>query len=169
MLLFETERLTVRRFTLEDAEGFFGINGNPDVMKYIRPAKSRADSDAFLEENCNLYRDGSVIGRYAVTEKSGGTIVGTFSLLYLAGEADFHIGYALLPGEWGKGYATELTLHGTRFFFAKSGKQELFAITNPENEPSQKVLIKAGFLRKGETVEQGKTLAIFVIQEKAYL
>lgn len=163
MHLFETERLIVRRFTPADAEGFFSINGNAGVMKYIRPEKDREGSDAFLKDNINLYLDGSVIGRYAAVAKVTGNIIGTFSLLYLAGEADFHIGYALLPEEWGKGYATELTKHGAHYFFSNTGKQELFAITDIENGPSQKVLLKAGFNKKGETIEHGKTLALFVI------
>src|ERR1700712_2001295 len=100
MHLFETERLTVRRFTLNDDESFFRINSDPQVMKYIRPVKDREGCNAFLSDNINLYLDGSVIGRYAAVEKATGSIVGTFSLLYLAGDADFHIGYALLPGEW---------------------------------------------------------------------
>ncbi len=165
-MLFQTERLIVRRFTPADAEGFFLLNSNPTVMKYIRPAKNRADCDAFLNENLNLYSDGSVIGRYAAVEKSTGTIVGTFSLLYLAGAVDLHIGYALLPEQWGKGYATELTRNGAVYFFANTAKAELFAITDIANEPSQQVLIKVGFHKKGETIEHGKTLALFQISRE---
>lgn len=163
MKLFETERLTVRRFTAADAEDFFRLNGNAEAMHYIRPPKNRSDSDSFLKENLNLYLDGSTLGRYAVYEKSSGNFVGTFSFLYLSGEADIHLGYALLPTAWGKGYATELVIAGTPYFFAQTGKKEVFAITDAANISSQQVLLKSGFVRKGQTVENGQTLELFHI------
>jgi len=162
-MIFETERLIVRKFTPADTEGFFLINGDEAVMKYIRPAKNKTDSDLFLNENINLYADGSVVGRYAAVASATGKIVGTFSLLYLAGGEDLHIGYALLPEEWGKGYATELTRRGTEYFFAHTNKEELFAITDVDNEPSQKVLLKAGFDKKRENPENGRVLAVFSV------
>ena len=35
--IFETERIRVRQFTLQDEEDFFKFNSDPQVMKYIRP------------------------------------------------------------------------------------------------------------------------------------
>jgi ribosomal-protein-alanine N-acetyltransferase len=163
MKLFETERLTVRRFTAADADDFFLLNGNAEAMHYIRPPKNRADSDSFLNENLNLYLDGSTLGRFAVYAKISGNFVGTFSFLYLSGEADIHLGYALIPAAWGKGYATELVRTATPWFFAQTGKKEVFAITDAENLPSQRVLLKSGFTRKGQTVENGQTLELFHI------
>ena len=43
MLMFETERCIVRKITAADEEGFYRINGNPEVMKHIRPAKSKEE------------------------------------------------------------------------------------------------------------------------------
>ena len=163
MILFETERLIVKRFTADDAENFFLLNGNAEAMHFIRPAKNRKESDAFLSENLRFYLDGSSLGRFAVYEKALGHFLGTFSFLYLSGEADFHVGYALLPEAWGKGFATELVRSGTNYFFEKTGKKELFAITDSANLPSQQVLLKSGFYKKGQVVEDGKTLELFCI------
>ena len=163
MVLFETERMTVRRFTTEDAEAFFLVNGNPEVVKFIRPAKSRADSDAFLQENLNFYKEGSCLGRFAVLEKQTQQFLGSFSFLYLSGDADFHLGYALLPEAWGKGYATELVATGINYFFAHTDHLAIFAITQSENQASRNVLIKSGFLEKGQVEEYNKTLDLFYI------
>jgi ribosomal-protein-alanine N-acetyltransferase len=89
------------------------------------------------------------------------------SLLYLAGRSDLHIGYALLPEAWGKGYATELTKRGLVYFFANTDKTDLFAITDVENDPSQKVLIKAGFTIERQTIENERTLTVFHIAKAA--
>ncbi len=164
MLLFETERLIVRRFTGGDMDAFYQLNSNPQVLKYIRPVKNKEECAAFLAENINLYKDGSVLGRYAVAEKETGRVIGTFSYLYLSGESDFHIGYALLPEAWGNGYATELVKSGIPYLFVNAGKKALFAITDPENTPSQQVLLKNGFLKIKLTHEYGKPSELFCFQ-----
>lgn len=163
MILFETERLIVRRFTADDADNFFLLNGNAEAMHFIRPVKTREESDAFLSENLKFYLDTSALGRYAVHTNTSGHFVGTFSFLYLSGEADFHIGYALLSNVWGKGYATELVRTGVNYFFTKTSRKELFAITDSANIASQHVLLKSGFYKKGQVVENGQTLELFCI------
>lgn len=163
MFIFETERMQVRRFTTGDAEFFFRVNGDPQVMQFIRPAKNRPDSDAFLQENLKFYQEGSILGRYAVTEKTSGSFLGTFSFLYLDGDADFHIGYALLPEAWGRGYATELVIKGAAYFFAHTPHPRLFAITVSANTASRNVLEKAGFTFRGSTRQHGEDLELFYL------
>jgi ribosomal-protein-alanine N-acetyltransferase len=163
MVLFETERTVVKRFTAADSELFFQINGNPDVVHFIRPVKSWEESNIFLQENLNFYLDSSCLGRYAVFTKEDNRFLGTFSFLYLSGEADFHLGYALVPGAWGQGYATELVRSGIPYFFQRTDKATVFAITSAANIASQRVLLKAGFLYKGQVEEHGETLELFYI------
>ena len=163
MLLFETDRLHVKRFTSEDAEVFYQINSNPDTMRYIRPVKNRDESDQFLLENLQFYLDESVLGRFAVIEKLSNDIIGTFSFLYLSGDADFHMGYALLPDAWGKGYATELVGKGIDYFFQKTTYPTVYAITESENAASKQVLLNSGFQINGLREEYGKSLELFYL------
>jgi ribosomal-protein-alanine N-acetyltransferase len=163
MVLFETDRMIVKRFNTTDAEFFFQVNGSAEVMAFVRPAKNRAESDVFLRENIRFYRDSSALGRFAVFAKDNGRFLGTFSFLYLAGEADFHLGYALLPSEWGNGFATELVRSGAAYFFARTDNAAIFALTLAENLASQRVLAKAGFLHQKRFEENGKTIDVFYI------
>ena len=163
MLLFETDRILVKRFTSGDAEAFYQINGNRETMRFIRPVKNRDESDQFLLENLQFYLDTSVLGRFAVIEKLTHTIIGTFSFLFLSGEADFHMGYALLPEAWGKGYATELVGKGIDYFFQKTTHPTIYAITESENKASRKVLLKSGFQINGLREEYGKSLELFYL------
>lgn len=169
MLLFETDKYLVRRFTLAEADEFFRINGNPDVVKFIRPAKTREESNAFLKENINLYQNGSLVGRFAVFEKHIHEFVGTFSFLYLSGQEELHIGYALVPEAWGKGIATELVIKGISHFFEKTTKTALFAITSSANHASQKVLIKSGMFARGQVFEHGEMLDLFSVTREEWL
>lgn len=163
MKLFETDRLLVRKFFVDDADNFFLINSNVDVMHFIRPVKNKKECDDFLQENITIYQKNSVVGRYAVIEKASGIFVGNFSFLYLSDEVNYHIGYALLPDFWGKGFAQELVKYGIDFFFSSTDKQELFAITDQENIASKNVILKNGFHEKGVTIEHDKLLDLFCI------
>ena len=164
MVLFETDRMIVQRFTAEDAEFFLQVNGNPAVIHFIRPVKTREESDTFLQENLNFYLDSSCLGRYAVFAKDNGRFLGTFSFLYLSGDADFHLGYALVPEAWGQGFATELVRSGIPYFFQRTDKTTVFAITSAANIASQRVLLKSGFVYKGQVEEHGETLELFYVE-----
>ncbi|MBC7722958.1 MAG: GNAT family N-acetyltransferase [Pedobacter sp.] len=165
MILFSTPQFTIRQFTENDAENFYLLNSNDAVMRFIRPVKNRQQCDEFLQENINLYKTGSVIGRYAVIEKISGNCIGTFSFLYLPAEDGYHIGYALMPNFWSKGIAQELVKFGTAYFFAATDKPILFAITQTENTASQKVLLKNGFLFKNTSKENNKQIDTFYINK----
>ena len=166
MILFNTERFLVQRFTLADAPDFYTINSHPEVMKFIRPVKNRAACDAFLAENIQLYQDGSVIGRYRVIEKKSNVLVGTFSFLLLSDHINYHIGFALLPPFWGQGIAQELVKKGIPYFFENVLKEELYAITDPANKASQNVLLKTGFVPTEHSLEKEHLLDLFRIRKK---
>jgi len=158
---FETDRLFVRQFSPDDADDFFLFNSSAQVMQYIRPVKTREESDAFLEENFNLYLEGFPYGRMFVADKLTGAFMGTFSILYLDGDADYHIGYALMPGFWGKGYASELVRFGSAIFFERTNHACLFAITQPENKASETVLLKNKFSLTGDFILKDEKLNRF--------
>jgi [ribosomal protein S5]-alanine N-acetyltransferase len=161
MLLFETTRMQVRGFSENDGDLFFAVNGNAQVMRFIRPVKSRSESDAFLEENIKLYSNGAILGRYAVFHKPDGRFIGTFSFLYLDGKVDYHIGYAFLPENWGRGLATELVTAGVDYFFSHTDAKQIFGITETANIASQQVLQKTGFELVGQVLEGAKTLDLY--------
>ena len=165
MLLFETERCIVRKLTATDEEGSFRINGDAEVMKHIRPAKNKQECAQFLKENIQLYKQDSLIGRYLVLEKSTTQIMGMFSYLLLSDELNYHIGFALLPKFWGKGYALELVQFGVAYFFTHQPSNELYAITNKENIASQKVLLNSGFQTTQNFLAQQQTLDLYLLRK----
>jgi ribosomal-protein-alanine N-acetyltransferase len=165
---FETERLFVRQFTAADADDFFLFNSSEPVMRYIRPTKNLQESNAFLEENFNLYLEGFPYGRMFVGDKTTGKFLGTFSILYLDGEADYHIGYALMQNYWGMGYASELVKYGSEMFFDRTKHTHLFAITQPLNKASETVLLKNGFSLKGEFILNNESLNLFTLAREDF-
>lgn len=161
MTILTSERLYVRRYTIDDEEIFFRLNGDEEIMRYIRPPKNREDSKAFLIENLQFYEDHPGLGRWALLEKETDQFVGTFSLLPLEHTNDVHIGYALLKEHWGKGYAAEIVGAGVKYVFDVLQLPSVVAVTYEDNAPSQKVLVRNGFVRDGVYVEGGRIDPLF--------
>lgn len=163
MVVFETARLRVRRYTEADTELFFRLSGNPDVMQYIRPVSTREESDAFLLENIQYYQDNPTRGRWAVEDIIHGGFVGSFAIIPIPSRPDeIQLGYSLTPEHWGKGYATELTIAGLDYFFSHEMLPVIYGITEIPNIASQKVLLKAGFVADGSFREGEKELLRFL-------
>lgn len=162
MIVFETERLIIRHFKELDADDFFLLQGNPDVMRFIRPVKNRAESDAFLLEAIAGYTE-PWMGRWAIEEKQTGRFIGSFVVNPIPGDHDkTQLGYAFIPDCWGKGYATEATKGGVAYFINSTPLQEIYGVVESENLASQKVLLKAGFQFHSKKMENEKELTIYI-------
>lgn len=164
-IIFETERLIVRQFDFdEDAENFFLINGDKEVMQYIRAPKSKAECDEFLKEVIAWYETDIGRGRWAVIEKSSKNFVGSFAFIPVTGTSDYQLGYALLKHHWGKGYATELMKEGIQYVFQTTDLEKVFGITESAHVVSQRVLLKTGFLLFQNYIEAGKRMTKFILR-----
>lgn len=168
MIIFETTRLLVRQFTVDDKENFYRINSHPLVMEYIRPVKNQEETDHFLKINIEQYGKHPQYGRWAAIEKASGITVGSFALIPIEGSEKMQVGYALMPEYWGKGYATELTLAGLQYIFTETDIQLIYAVTEEPNTGSQNVLFKVGFTPSGSRMEEGKKLLEFVLSKETY-
>lgn len=165
-LIFETERLLVRPYTKEDTDNFFAMNGDEEIVRYIRPAKSREECDAFLLETIAAVNANPQMGRWAVDEKNTGRFVGSFAVIFIAGTEMIQLGYALLKNEWGKGYATELTKAGINYVFTVMQLPLIYAVTEIEHTTSQQVLLKAGFKPETLFTEGEKELQRFILRRE---
>jgi ribosomal-protein-alanine N-acetyltransferase len=77
------------------------------------------------------------------------------------------LGYALIPENWGRGFATELTKAGLEYFMNHYSLSEIYGVTEVPHVVSQKVLLKAGFQPAGSFMEEGKELLMFVVKRGA--
>lgn len=168
--ILETPRLLVCRYTMNDADNFFALNSDAEVMRYIRPPKTRKECDAFLVQNINFYNAHSNLGRWAAYEKNIKEFIGSFAIIPIDEETgNIQIGYALIRSSWGKGFATELVQHGKTFFFNTHGADVLYGITEHLNKASQKVLLKCGFQESGILISGDKRLIRFSIVRSAII
>jgi RimJ/RimL family protein N-acetyltransferase len=158
MRVLETERLVLRRFTLDDAAFILRLVNEPAWLRYIGD-KHVHD----LEAARNYIRTGPLhmyehqgFGMYVVELKEGGVAVGSCGLLKRDILPEPDIGYAFLPEYWGRGYALEAASAVLRHGHREHRLPRILAITSPDNERSIKVLRSCGmhFKRMIEMAEQ---------------
>jgi ribosomal-protein-alanine N-acetyltransferase len=154
-IIFETKRILVRQFTPADEEDFVAMNANEEVMRYIRPAKTREDAIAFLHENLDLYKSMPGYGRWAAIDKTRNRFAGSFAVIPLQYTPHIQIGYLLMPPWWGKGLASEMLLGGLDYCRVNLALSYVVAVTRQQNHPSKHILRKAGFSEVGLHYEDG--------------
>jgi RimJ/RimL family protein N-acetyltransferase len=165
MKIFETERLVVRKFTAGDYDNYFALQGNPEVMQYIRPPRTREESDSFLREKILAADPADFKGFWAVEEKFSNAFVGCFVIIPIPDEPEkTQMGYSFLPACWGKGYATEVAKRGMTYFYEQTPLTEIYGVTETPNIASQKVLLKAGFQPHSKKMEGEKELLVFIVK-----
>lgn len=146
MLVLETDRLALRRFTLDDAEFIFRLVNDPSWLRFIgdKNVHNLDDARRYLREGpLDMYQRFG-FGMFRVEERASGLPTGMCGLIKRDTLPDVDVGYAFLPEFRGKGYAFEaanaVLAHGNRAF----GLRRIVAITTPSNETSIRVLEKAG-------------------------
>ena len=148
-----TDRLSLRRFTLDDLDLLDRLASDPRVMAFLGGVKDRATTEIMLRVRIlEYYERHPGLGIWATVERASGGCVGFHVLNHIQGEADIQVGYALFTEVWGKGYATEMAIGLLRYGFGTLQLPTIVAITNLDNTVSQRVLLKAGLRRNGERV-----------------
>lgn len=162
----ETLRLAMRDFTPADSDDLFRLNSDPRVMRYIgdgKPAERKRHSDIMRRvlNYPKLYPD---LGFWYTTRRDTGEFIGWFTLKYCGKSADVETGYMLLPGAWGRGYATEGATAMVHYGFDDLGLSRIIGVTHPENYASQNVLQKAGLADRGFGHYYDRDLRLFVAE-----
>lgn len=146
-----TERLALRRFTIDDLDTLARLNADARVTQYLGGVKDRAQTETLLRTRIlDYYEQHPGLGIWATIERASGDVAGFHVLNHIQGETDLQVGYALFTEHWGKGYATEMAIALLRHGYGTLGLPQVNAITDLGNVASQRVLLKAGLERKGE-------------------
>ena len=152
-VILETDRLLLREYVEEDAEAFFNLNSDPEVLRFV-PDKQLLNVEQarqiLIDHPIADYRKHG-FGRGACILKSTGEQIGFAGLKYLEDLGEVDVAYRLMPTHWGQGLATEAAVASVLFGFADLGLKQIIGLVMPENIASVRVLEKTG-LRYIETV-----------------
>jgi ribosomal-protein-alanine N-acetyltransferase len=161
MHLIESPRLYVRYYTMNDLDNFFRLNGDEEVMRFIRAPKNREECAVFLQEVIDRYTKKVCDMRLSLHIKDTGEFIGSFAIIPIDHTTDIQLGYSLLKKDWGKGYATEIVEAGLNYAGNVLKLEEIKAVTMLKNIASQKVLMKNGFVFEKKTEMEGEKVNVY--------
>jgi len=166
MKALETDRLVLRRMSVEDADFMLGLLNDPSWLRFIgdRGVRTREEARAYILKGPVDMYDRLGFGMYLTELKEEGVPIGICGLVKRDFLADVDIGFALLPGFWGQGYAYEAASAVMEHGKGALGLKRIVAITNPENQSSIRLLEKLGlkFDRMIRATADGPEIRLFV-------
>lgn len=142
-----TERLTFRSVTENDAGLLTSLNCAPGVMSYLERTPPSRDYVATktIPERIRMAQGHPGYGLWLAHHKDSGDFVGRFGLKPDSpGPGDAEIGYRLLPDYWGQGLGSEGTRELLRYAMEDLRAERFVGITMFVNQPSRNLLERIG-------------------------
>lgn len=154
--MIETERLTLRLVEPDDADFVFDLFRRPEVARWSGqgiPMTHRDEAVARVARYRARAGEHPAAGIFAVLPHGSESPVGLALLVPIPssegfGRDDMEVGWHLHPDVWGNGYATEAAQALVDRAFAYD-IPELYAVTHPDNAPSQAVCRRLGMTDLG--------------------
>lgn len=146
MPVLQTARLTLERFTTDDAEFVLALLNEPSFLQFIgdRGVRTLDDARRYIVDGPVASYERFGFGLYAVRRTSGVAPIGMCGLLRRETLDAPDIGFAFSPAYWGNGYARESAAAVLDHARRDLGITRLLAIVSPENRASIAVLEALG-------------------------
>jgi RimJ/RimL family protein N-acetyltransferase len=162
MTICETERLILRRFSVDDVEFIFALLNDPAFIQFIGDKGIRT-----LDDARNYVLNGPLasyerfgFGMYMVALRETGTPVGMCGLIKREALPDVDVGFAFLPPFRGQGYASEAAAAVIAYGRATFGLTRIAGIVDPANAGSINVLEKLGLVFERMILMPGEQIPI---------
>lgn len=152
-----TARLVLRPWRLDDDVAASAIYGAPEVARWLSPALPPVSDGSEMRQILSTWMtvndaEGLPVGRWAITEKISGEVIGGVALIPVPPERnDLEIGWQLAPSMWGHGYGAEAGHAVAHQAFEDAGLSEVFAVVRPGNGRGVATARRIGMTWVGET------------------
>jgi len=163
----ETDRLVVRRLTIDDAAFMLDLLNQPSFHRFIgdRGVRTPDEARTYIEDRAIAGYEKNGFGPFAVELKKDGSVIGIVSLLDRDELEDVDIGFAFLPAHWRRGFALEASRAVMEYAFSELGLDRIIAVTQTDNIASIKTLEKMGLGHEGvvRLAEEGPDLQLYAV------
>ncbi len=162
-IILETPRLRLREFTLDDVDGMYAINCDPEVIRYTGedgPLPRKEIARRISEDVLGDYRKYGY-GRWAVIYKPDGQLIGFAGLKYLEEMEEVDLGYRFARAYWGKGLATEAAQAVLDYGFRHLDMSRIIGMAMPANKAWFRVLEKIEMQFEKHTTTQGHRVVCY--------
>lgn len=162
----ETERTLMRKLIKEDADDFYALNLDKEVLKYTgdQPFENIQAAIDFLTKYDQYEKYG--VGRLAVIDKATLKFIGWCGLKYSHDKHEYDIGFRFYRKYWNKGYATETAKRCLELGFSELKIEKIVGRAMKENIGSIKVLEKIGMTFKENFDFEGQEGVIYELTKE---
>jgi RimJ/RimL family protein N-acetyltransferase len=148
--ILETNRCYLRELSVDDAQHFFDLNADQEVILYTgdKAFSNVAEAKSFLEnyKQYELYG----YGRWAVIDKLNNDFLGWCGLKYSPKLDEIDVGFRFFKKYWNQGYATETAKACIEYGFNHLQMNKIIGRAMELNVGSVKVLEKIGMTFVGK-------------------
>ncbi len=146
MHIIETERLFLRKFTIEDTVFLLELLNSPKWLQFIgdRGITEVSEAEDYIKNKFVDNYEKFGFGFYLVMLKDTNIAIGMCGLVKRNGLENVDIGFAFLPNHEKKGYAFEAAFATLNYAKTVLKLQRIVAITTQENVNSIQLLQKLG-------------------------
>ena len=155
--VLETERLTLRALTLDDAKAIFGLRTNKEVNEFIdrKTPNNLSEARAFIDLISNLALKNKGVF-WVIESKSNHQLMGTIGLRNFEDEQNYaEIGYEIDPIFQQKGFMSEAFKAILNFSFKELELKTIEAFTHKDNTASIALLEQQKFILDPERRDEG--------------
>jgi RimJ/RimL family protein N-acetyltransferase len=147
MTVLETERLSLRPISVDDAEFILALLNEPSFLRYIgdKQVRNLEDARQYILNGPVASYERHGLGLLLVEMKGSQTPIGMCGLLKRDELPEPDIGFALMPDFWNKGLAFEAAAAVLQDARDRLTLQRILAITSLDNDASIKLLERLGF------------------------
>ena len=168
-IITQTPRIIVREYLPDEEMLYLELLSDPLVTDYL-PKRNNDENSKIFQDTLADYKKGVKLARWGVFDVANGDFIG-FAMLKTTEEQPSiaELGYVIHDRLKGQGIATELAKALLEYGFKKINLTQIFAVTDKANTPSQKVLVKAGFMQGEDMIRGEKCLSYFQISRDVWL
>lgn len=144
--ILETERLSLRHLSTDDAPFILELLNDPSFIQNIgdRNVRTIADAESYITKGPVTSYEKNGFGLDLVVLKETSEPIGICGLIKRDTLEDVDIGYAFLPKFWKKGYAVESARAVLEYGLTVQKLKRVVAITLEANKGSVRVLERIG-------------------------
>jgi len=165
MTILETERMTLRPFTMDDVDDLLRLFSDPVAMRFsLTGVRDRAATVEWLElVIARTRRDGH--GFWAATLNESGEYLGHAGLLkqQVEGRDEVEIAYWFLRSHWNQGLAPEAACACRDYGLGELRRERLVSLIVPENVASRRVAEKVGMNLEREAVWKNTRVCVYAM------
>jgi ribosomal-protein-alanine N-acetyltransferase len=170
---FETARLMMRPFAMEDVDDLLHLWVDPGVRRFLWDDRiiPRETAIAVVESSTDSFTTHG-FGFWAICFKNDTELIGFGGLRYFTEDgaemSGVEILYGVAPESWGKGIATEAARAVLRHGFEEGELAQIYAGADPPNTASIRVIEKLGMKFARKIVVNGVEAVYYAMSRDDY-